>query len=340
MPIKTAPPAGLLLAGDIGATNTRLALYAADNPYSPRHLAEFKAQDYPDFESILQGYLAGVSQPVRAASLGVAGPVVAGRVQFTNLPWLIDAGALRQQFGFEQVWLLNDLKALACSLDQLPAADLYTLQTGQPEAHGSRFVLAPGTGIGVSYLVWDGQGYTAHATEGGHADFAPASAVQTELLNYLRQRHPQVHVEHVCSGLGIPNIYDFLVATGRGAPTAGFAAQLATAADRTPLILAAGLAAEPGNDLCRQVIALFLEALAAEAGSLALSYGSTGGLYLGGGLPPRLLPALTQGYFVQTFAAKTGYEAYLQRMPIHVIRNTEAGLLGAAAFGWQQLGLA
>ncbi|MCW5876583.1 MAG: glucokinase [Anaerolineales bacterium] len=328
---------GYLLAGDIGATNTRLALFSDEDPYTPQHLAKFKGQAYPSLVDVLHEYLAEAPGPILGASLGVAGPVVAERVQLTNLAWAIDAAELRASFGWERIWLLNDLQAIASSVEQLGPADLHTLQVGQPELQGSRFVIAPGTGIGVSYLVWDGRRYRAYPTEGGHADFAPADAVQDELLAFLRGRYPQVHVEHVCSGLGIPNIYDFLLASGRAQAPGALAEQLAAAADRTPLIIDAALAGEPEGEICRQVLDIFVDALAAEAGSLALSYGSTGGAYIGGGIPPRILGEFERRGFAALFAAKTGYESYLARMPIQVILNTGAGLLGAAAHGWREL---
>lgn len=328
---------GFLLAGDIGATNTRLALFSTQDPYTAVHRAKFKGTRYARFGEILGEFLADVDQPILAASLGAAGPVVEERVKLTNLPWTIDAQELRQEFGWQGVWLLNDLKAIASSVEHLPAADLHSLQSGVAEEHGSRFVIAPGTGLGVGYLVWNGQRYLPYATEAGHADFAPANALQDELLAFLRQRFPQVHVEHVCSGIGIPNIYDFLLASGRAQEPQWLAAQLAAAADRTPVIVDASVAQEPGSEICQQAIEIFVDVLAAEAGSLALTYGSTGGAYIGGGIPPRILPEFARLNFAEKFAAKTAYESYLQRMPIHMILNTGAGLLGAAAYGWQQL---
>ncbi len=329
---------GLLLAGDIGATNTRVALYEIkDDLRTPIRAGNFAGNEYGGLVDILHEFLSAQDLPVRAACFGAAGPVIEGRVRLTNLPWVVDSAELLKTFGWQGVWLLNDLQAIANSVPLLSGPDLYTLKVGLPQTHGNVAVIAPGTGLGIGYLTWAAGRYHAHATEGGHSDFAPANALQDELLSFLRLTHPQVAVEFICSGLGLPNIYRFLKETGRAEEPAWLAKQLARADDKTPVIVENGLAAKPGNEICQWSLNIFVDVLAAEAGNLGLLFGATGGIYLGGGIPPRLLPAFEQNNFMGTFLAKTGYEYYLERFPVQVILNSEAGLIGAAAYGAQQL---
>jgi glucokinase len=332
------PNDGLLLAGDIGATNTRLALFELSGPLrTPQRVANFIGADYSGWVEILHEYLADHSRPLVAACLGAAGPVVDGRIRLTNLPWIVDSAELAETFGLQGVWLLNDLQAIANSIPLLGSDDLHTLKSGKPHEHGNIAVIAPGTGLGIGYLTWAAGRYHAHATEGGHSDFAPANALQDEMLTFLRTQNPQVSVELVCSGIGLPNVYAFLKSTGRAEEPAWLAQQVAAVDDITPVIVENGLAAKPGSQLCQMALEIFVDVLAAAAGSLGLLFGATGGVFLGGGIPPRILPAFQRFKFMETFIAKTKYEYYLEHFPVHVILNAEAGILGAAAYGLQQL---
>lgn len=339
MPANTTKnKAGLFLAGDIGATNTRLALFEIGaSPRNPIRATNFAGADYTNLTEILHEYLADQREPVLGACFGAAGPVVEGRVRLTNLPWVVDSAELLKSFGWQGVWLLNDLQAIANSLPLLVGEDLHTLAPGIPSPHANIAVIAPGTGLGMGYLTWAAGSYYAHATEGGHSDFAPANALQDELVAFFRKKYPQVAIEFICSGLGLPNVYEFLKVTRRADEPAWLAEQIAEAADLTPVIVANALAAKPGSELCQLTLQIFVDVLAAEAGSLALLYGATGGIYLAGGIPPRILPAFKRYNFMRTFLAKTAYEYYLERFPVHVVLNPEAGLIGAAAFGIQQL---
>ena len=249
----------------------------------------------------------------------------------------MDTQELLSTFGWRGAWLLNDLQAIANAIPYLEPEDLHTLNSGNTEAHGSKFVIAPGTGLGVGYLTWAGGHYQAYATEGGHADFAPANAQQEKLLAFLRKNHPQVQVEYVCSGIGMPNLYDFFKASeGIEAPE-WLENEMAGAEDKTPVIVGNALAEKPGSEICQKALSLFVDILASVTGSLALVYGATGGVYVGGGIPPRILATLKRYNFVGKFVAKTGFEAYLKTFPVQVITNTETGLLGAAAYGAQRL---
>jgi glucokinase len=328
----------VMLAADIGATNTRLALFEIAYPVSvPVRVGNFKGQDYSGLVEILREFLAGEEREIITVCIGAAGPVVEDRIKLTNLAWIIDAAELRHAFGWQKVWLLNDLQAIVNAVPLLKPSDLHTLNAGIPELHGSIACIAPGTGLGIGYLTWAAGRYQPHASEGGHCDFAPANAVQDELVVFLRKKFPQVAVEHVCSGIGLPNVYDFLKESGRAKEPAWLAEKLAAVIDRTPVIVDEAMAQKPGSEICQMVLEIFVDVLAAEAGSHALLFGCTGGVFLGGGIPPRILPAFERYNFIRTFTAKTAYEYYLDRFPVKVILNSEAGLLGAAEYGVQQV---
>ena len=328
----------MILAGDVGATKTKLGLFAlSDDLHHPSNVIEFQGEDYKDLESVLREYRKAGDYKISAACFGVAGPVVEGRVRMTNLDWTVDAANLCAEFGWQHVWLINDLKAIANSVPFLNRGETYTLNEGFPETTGTIVVLAPGTGLGVGYLNWAAGRYHAFATEGGHADFAPSNELEDELLGFLRKKLGQVAVEHVCSGIGLPNIYEFLKVSGREGEPAWLAVELAGSDDVTRIIVENAIGRKPGSEICQTAIAVFVSALASHAGSLGLGFGATGGVYIGGGIPPRILPAFEEFKFAETFIGKMDYQDYLSRFPLHVILNTESGLLGAAAYGQQQL---
>ncbi|MGH2582012.1 MAG: glucokinase [Anaerolineales bacterium] len=328
----------MILAGDVGATKTKLGLFELGGDlHYPRSVMEFQGEDYKDLESILRVYGKSGEYKISAACFGIAGPVVEGRVRMTNLDWTVDAAKLCAEFGWQHVWLINDLKAIANSVPLLNQGEIHTLNKGIPEANGTIVVLAPGTGLGVGYLNWAAGRYYAFATEGGHADFAPSDEFEDELLGFLRKKLGQVAVEHVCSGIGLPNIYEFLKASGRQQEPAWLASELASSDDATRIIVETAMGQRPGSEICRMTIQVFISALASHAGSLGLGFGATGGVYIGGGIPPRILPAFDDFKFTETFIGKMGYQDYLARFPLHVILNTVSGLLGAAAYAQQQL---
>lgn len=324
--------AAMLLAGDIGATKTQLALYAPETgARQPIAEAEFASADYDGLEPLVRTFLDRVGRTVEVACFDVAGPVAAGRVRLTNLSWLLDEQTLQRTLGLKRVILLNDLKAIAYAIPHLRPEEFQIINAGKPEDHAPIAVIAPGTGLGEAFLIWDGSAYIACPSEGGHADFAPADQIQAELLSYLTQRYGHVAYERLCSGSGLPNIYDFLRDTGRGTETPAFAAKLASAHDRTPLIMEAALE-DPANALCAATLDIFVSSLGAEAGNLALKILATGGVYLAGGIPPRILDRLTDGRFMQAFAAKGRFAELLGTIPVKVI-TSRAALLGAALYG-------
>jgi glucokinase len=323
----------MLLAGDIGATKTALGVFSPDaGPRAPLAEASFPSAHYTDLETLVREFLAQVNLPVDRASFGVAGPIAAGRATVTNLHWVIDEARLRETLHLSSVRLLNDLEAIAHVVPQLGKADLFTLHAGEPLPGGALAVIAPGTGLGEAFLTWDGSRYRAHPSEGGHANFAPTDEREVGLLRYLLQRFGHVSYERVCSGLGLPNIYAYLRDTGYAEEPAWLAAQLAAAEDPTPVIAGAALGDRP-CDLCAGTLEMFASILGAEAGNLALKVLATGGVYLGGGIPRRILPVLTGGRFLEAFRNKGRLADLVAQVPVHVIVNPKVALLGAAAHG-------
>jgi glucokinase len=324
----------MLLAGDIGGTKTRLAIYdSGDTLRKPLVERTFPSGDYDSLEAVIEAFLKGSAYDVERASFGVAGPVVAGRARITNLPWVIEEGRIREAFGLESAVLLNDLEAIANAVPFLGADDVHVLNVGKPEPHGSLAVIAPGTGLGEAYLTWNGARYVAYPSEGGHTDFAPLDDLQIDLLRYLLKRHPHVSYELVCAGVGLPNLYGFFKDSGRYEEPDWLKKALAEADDPNPVIVEAAFGEERGCALCKATLALFVSIMGAEAGNLALKVLATGGVYVAGGIPPRILPALTDGRFMTAFRAKGRLSAILAPMPVYVIKTPDVALLGAACYG-------
>ena len=327
-----------LLAGDIGATKTTLALFdALVYPGPPLRQQTYRNVSYPSFDDLLHDFLNQDSLRPASACFGIAGPVMANTVKMTNLNWSIAADALQALYGFHQVALINDLVATAMGAMHLPATDLHPLNPGRPKAGGAMAVLAPGSGLGEAFLLSRNGAYQPFPTEGGHTSFAPRNAEQLDLLAYMWQRHAHVSVEQVCSGLAIPELFAFM-ATRQAAP-ADILAELELATDQTPVIVRAALQTLLGQERCDiavHTLRLFADILADEAANLVLKTLALGGLFLGGGLAPRLLPFLKPERFMPVFA-RGAYKDLLSQVPIHVIRNPQTALLGAAAYGFATL---
>ncbi|MFQ5796624.1 MAG: glucokinase [Candidatus Bipolaricaulia bacterium] len=324
----------MLLAGDIGGTKTNLAVFSSEaGPRAPLAEATFPSGDYPSLRALVREFLAQISLSVDRASFGVAGPVVAGRATITNLPWIIDETQLQEALSLSSVRLLNDLVAIAHAVPFLEPDDLHTLNQGEPTPGGAMAIIAPGTGLGEAFLTWGGSRYWAHGSEGGHADFAPTHPVEVELLGYLQDCLEHVSYEQVCSGRGLPNIYNYLKDSGYADEPPWLAEQLAATDDPTPVIVNAALDEEADCELCAATLNLFVSILGAEAGNLALKVLATGGVYLGGGIPPRILSALKGERFMEAFRHKGRLSDLLDRMPVHVILNPKVALLGAACHG-------
>ncbi|NJN44857.1 MAG: glucokinase, partial [Anaerolineae bacterium] len=245
--------------------------------------------------------------------------------------WVIEEHKLKLELELDSVRLINDLEAVGYAIPELKPEETFTLQEGQPVPGGAIAVIAPGTGLGETYLTWDGNRYRAHPSEGGHTDFAPLTALQFGLLRYLQERIGHVSYERICSGMGIPNIYNYLKESGYADEPPWLAEQLAIAKDPTPIIVEAAVSQDRPCDLCRGVLHTFVSVLGAEAGNLALKILSAGGVYLAGGIPPRILPILSEGSFLENFVHKGRFSDLLTRMPVHVILNPKMGILGAAS---------
>jgi glucokinase len=327
----------MLIAGDIGGTKTLLALYLpSDGARKPIEQAEFHSADYASLDDIVRKFVAQTRHQVEAACFDVAGPVIGGKAHLTNLPWVLDETLMQQALGMKRVTLLNDLKAVAYAVPHLLPEDVHTINEGRAEQHGPMAVVAPGTGLGEAFSIWDGSKYIACSSEGGHADFAPADDTQAALWRHVALRYGHVGCERVCSGSGMPNIYEFLRDSGHATESSDLAASLTQATDRTPLIVQAALQ-DPPDALCAATLELFASILGAEAGNLALKVLATGGVYLGGGIPPRILPHLNDGRMMRAFVSKGRFTELLSNIPVHVI-TTQAALLGAALFGLDQMG--
>ena len=327
----------MLLAGDIGGTKTNLAVFSSETGWrKPFAEATYASINYKDLESLVRDFLAKHDFTIDRASFGVAGPVVAGHASITNLPWMMDEQQLQQSLHIPSVRLMNDLDAIAHSVPHLDSQDLYVLNKGQAIPGGAVAVIAPGTGLGEAFLTWDGSRYKAHTSEGGHADFAPANSLQVELLRYLMVRFPHVSFERLCSGKGIPNIYDYLKDSGYAEQPQWLAEQLAAAQDRSPVIVNNALDKENACELCVATLNAFVSILAAEASNLALKVLATGGVYIGGGIPPRILSYLQNNQFMQAFTHKGRLTPLLTQMPVHVILNPKVALLGAAIHGFEK----
>lgn len=326
----------MLLAGDIGGTKTNLAIFTLDGDWrNPVHEATFPSGDYPSLEAMVREYV--TQQQVASvdhASFGVAGPVIEGHATITNLPWKMDEQHLQQELNIPSVSLLNDLEAIAHAVPFLDERDLATINPVQAEAEGAIAVIAPGTGLGEAYLTWNGSAYQSHTSEGGHGDFAPTNALQLDLLSYLLERFPHVSYERVCSGKGFPNIYAFLKDRALAEAPAWLEQELAQAQDKTPVIMHAAL--DTTCDIAVKTLNIFVSVLGAEAGNMALKVLATGGVYLGGGIPPRILSYLSGERFIKAFTNKGRFGKLLSTVPVHVILNPKVALLGAAQHGFEK----
>lgn len=316
----------MILAGDVGGTSTRLALYeAAANRPVARH--DCRSGDHASLAEAIRAFPAWQSNIVEAACIGVAGPVRAGRVAMTNLPWVVDADLLGRELGIAQVRVINDLEALAFGVARLGPGDLEVLQAGMPDPDGHQAVIAAGTGLGEAIVFHDGARRHPAATEGGHVDFAPRDAVEAELLDHLRTIHGRVSYERVLSGAGLVALYRFLRDSGRGVEVAAIARRMRDC-DPAAIITAAAAAGECA--LCELAVARFASIYAAEAGNLALKANATGGVFIGGGIAPNIIAHLRAPAFVGSFRDKGRMRPLLEAMPLAVITNADAALLGAA----------
>ena len=325
----------MILAGDIGGTKTVLTLYKKNNQgeLQCEYEQTFASAEYPQFNDILDVFL----QPaitIETACFGIAGPIVEQRCQTTNLPWVIDAQELRLTLGTQQVKLLNDLEAMALGMLHSPDEDLIELNPNAHYQNGNIAVIAAGTGLGEAFLYWDGQQHHPIATEGGHCDFAAQTRQQDLFLNYLRKRfNNHVSWERALSGDGFGYLYDFLVDIGfaPACPAVPAANEVsAYAGDRNAIISSLGINNE--DPVFTEAVRLFVELYAAEAGNLALQCLAIGGVFIGGGIGPKIRPALESEMFLRAFTAKGRFQNFLNNISIKLSLNPNTPLIGAANY--------
>jgi glucokinase len=315
----------VILAGDIGATKTDLALFRDQTTMVARQ--QFQSGRHAGIDEVLREFLSREHEAIDLACLGVAGPVSGGTVTATNLPWTVDGRALGRSLGLDRVRLLNDLEATAWGIAALGQTDMVELQAGSPAAAGNAAVIAAGTGLGEAGLLWDGHRQRPWATEAGHSDFAPQDETQTELFRYLSAQFGHVSVERVLSGPGLVNLYRFLRDTGRSREPAWLAEEL-QGGDPPAVIAAAGLGHR--SDLCSAALDLFASLYGSEAGNMALRLLATGGVYVAGGVGPKLLPRLTDGRFISAFLDKGRMRGLLEQIPVRLVVSDRVNQLGAA----------
>ncbi|HVC09974.1 MAG TPA: glucokinase [Elusimicrobiota bacterium] len=318
----------MILAGDVGGTNTRLALFKAGAAeLKPAVLEIYPSRNYASLGEALEAFVAKHRAGVVSACLGVAGPVKDGRVEATNLPWEIDARGLSPSLSGAPVRLLNDLEANAWGLAELAEKDFAVLNAGASGASGHQALIAAGTGLGQALMIADGTRLIPVATEGGHMDFAPRSDEEAALLDFLRRKFGRVSYERVVSGPGLVNIYDFLRQVRKMHEPAWLAAEMKSE-DPSAAISTAAL--ESRAEICARALDIFVSVYGAQAGNLALSVLARGGVFLGGGIAPKILPKLREPAFMKAFLDKGRMRPVLESIPVRVVLNDHAALLGAA----------
>jgi len=319
----------MILAGDVGGTKVHLALYDFINGKLEYSRDErFPAKDYSGLEEIVKEFLGAFT--VTAACFGVPGPVRDGRLRLTNLPWTLDSRELSVSLGINHVFLINDLEANGYGVAELAADQIYTLSEGDASQIGNRALIAAGTGLGEALLIWNGHSHVPYPSEGGHADYAPRNEDEIDLLRFLKQKYSgRISQERVVSGQGLTNIYDFLREV-RGIDEPVWLAERLAAEDPNAVITELALAAK--SEICEKAMDMFVSAYGAETGNLALKILSVGGVYVGGGIAPRILDKLKDGRFMKAFTDKGRLSQLLINMPVRIILESRAALLGAAAY--------
>jgi len=319
----------MILAGDVGGTKVHLALFDfTDGNLKHARDKIFPAKEYAGLEEIVKEFV--LTEKLTAACFGVPGPVREGRLRLTNLPWTLDSRELARNLKVDYVFLINDLQANGYGIAELDADQIYTLSEGDARQVGNRALISAGTGLGEGFIIWDGRTYVPYPSEGGHADFAPRNRDEFDLLRFLGNKYNgRISYERVVSGQGLTNIYEFLREV-RGVEEPAWLAERMTQEDPNAVITESALKAK--SKLCEMTLDMFVSAYGAEAGNLALKVMSVGGLYLGGGIAPRILDKLKDGTFLKAFTDKGRMRQLLVNMPVRVILESRTALIGAAAY--------
>ena len=321
----------MILAGDIGGTNTRLAVFDKASPVlTPLVIEIYPSAEHAGLEEIAVDFVEKHRLSLKNACFGIAGPVRNGVCETPNLPWIVSEVNVAKRLGLPSVRLLNDLEANAHGIAELGAADVTVLSEGTPGQQGNYALISAGTGLGEAGLLLEDGKHRPFASEGGHADFAPRNELEIELLRYLLSRFDHVSYERVLSGPGLHNIYNFLRDTGRATEPDWLKEQLESG-DAAAIIGTSGL--NNTSEICMEALRIFVSVYGAEAGNLALKMMAIGGLYIGGGIGPRLLPKLCEPSFMEAFWGKGRIGALMRSIPVRVITNDKTALLGAARVG-------
>jgi glucokinase len=319
----------MLLAGDVGGTKTALALVQGGAIVERR---TYPSAAFASFDALVSDFLGERSKQVSRACIGIAGPVIDDVCRATNLPWVVEARGLERAFGFQRVKLVNDFRALATGISELPGSDLAVLNDAPSDPAGPWVLLGAGTGLGEAVAIRTGTGVELIASEGGHVDFAPRNELEIELLRFLLKRHQRVSYERILAGRGLVALYDFLRSRSPGLESPALRDELAAArapGAGAPIVSRHGLARD--DALCDQALSLFVSVYGAEAGNLALKVVARGGVFVAGGIAPKILPRMLDGTFRASFIDKGRLSPMLESTPVKVVVNTDAGLLGAAS---------
>ena len=320
----------MILAGDVGGTKVDLGLYDFINGKLKQSRDKvFKAKEYAGLEAIVREFLG--EDKVTAACFGVPGPVRDGRLRLTNLPWTLDSRELAKNLDIDHVFLINDLEANGYGVAELAPEQIYTLSEGDASQTGNRALIAAGTGLGEGLLIWNGRTHIPYPSEGGHSDYAPRNEDEIDLLRFLKEKYNgRVSFERVVAGMGLTSIYEFLREVRGMEEPAWLTEKLAAASDPNSVITEMALSAK--SEICEKAMDMFVSAYGAEAGNLALKVLSVGGLYVGGGIAPRILEKLKDGIFMKAFTDKGRLSQLLINMPVRVILEPRAAQIGAAAY--------
>jgi glucokinase len=317
-----------VLAGDIGGTKTNLGLFSKDKDRPAIKVLEtFSSPDAPDLEHIIRRFLHMHPAPVSSACFGVAGPVIDRKSKTTNLPWEVSQDGIKEQFPFQHVRIVNDLIATAMAVPWLNEKEFFPLNQVASSNGRQIGLVAPGTGLGIAMMVVHDDRYVPISSEGGHSDFAPNSEPEAELWQYLHRLYGHVSIERVVSGRGLVNIYEWLKDSGRISEPEGFSQELER---MDPAMIVADAALSGKNPGCVEALDLFVSIFGAVAGSVALFGLTTGGIFLCGGISPKILPKLKEDIFLKAFVNKGRFKDFLEKIPVKVILNDKAALIGAA----------
>jgi glucokinase len=320
----------MLLVGDIGGTNTRLALFEYNKSFNLIKENRFLSNNYSSLMSAIHHFLKDEKNKIEAASFGVAGPVKNGRCQATNIPWIIDIYEIADELKISKAYLLNDLEANAYGIYLLKEKDFYVLNEGEKKSIGNACIVAAGTGLGEAGLYYDGNKFRPFACEGGHTDFGPQNDLEIELLKFLRAKYGHVSYERILSGEGIYNLYEFLIHSKIEPRIEALEKELEKHPEPQLIITKKGVNKE--NKICERVIDWFVSIYGAEAGNAALKFFALGGVFIGGGIAPHILDKLKEGNFMTSFSNKGRFSKMMMSMPVKIILNDRAALLGAQYF--------